>query len=66
MAKSERIARQSAHPSGLLDPAAVAELPASVCTLRSADEVVTAREAAEFRAVTARIEDGYAFVLASR
>ena len=48
------------------DPAAVAELPASVYTLRSADEVVTALEAAEFRAGTAGIEDGYAFVRASR
>jgi ubiquinone/menaquinone biosynthesis C-methylase UbiE len=46
------------------DPAAVAELPASVYTLRSADEVVSALEAAEFRAVTCEIEDGYAFVRA--
>ena len=48
------------------DPAAVAELPASVYTLRSGDEVVNALDAAGFHRVTSGIDGGYAFVRACR
>jgi cyclopropane fatty-acyl-phospholipid synthase-like methyltransferase len=115
MAKSERIARQSAHPRGLFghvvarvmafdsaavnrraverlapepgerilelgcgrpggelmlvfrerDAAALAALPASVYTLRSAEDV-RALAAAGFGAIRSEVDGGYAFVRASR
>jgi len=48
------------------DSAASAELPASVYTLRSAEEVEDALEAACFRVVTSEVDDGYAFACAHR
>jgi ubiquinone/menaquinone biosynthesis C-methylase UbiE len=48
------------------DPAAVAELPAAVYTLRSADEVGKELEAAGFRGVASAMEGGNAFVRAVR
>jgi ubiquinone/menaquinone biosynthesis C-methylase UbiE len=48
------------------DAAALAELPASVYTLRSAEEVVRALAAAGFGAIRSEVDGGYAFVRASR
>lgn len=65
--------RRVLRPGGALllafrerDPAAVAELPASVYTLRSVDEVVNGLVAVGFQAPRSEIDGGSALVRASR